>query len=35
MASKGHSGAKKVLAMAKKPHKAKKAYMLDVKKNTK
>ena len=34
-AAAGHSGAKKVLSMAKKPHKAKKAYMLDIKKNIK
>lgn len=31
----GHSGAKKVLSMAKKPHKAKKAYMLAVRKTAK
>ena len=31
----GHSGAKKVLSMAKKPHEAKKAYMLSVKKASK
>ena len=35
LASKGHSGAKKVLSMASKPHKAKKAYLLDIKKNIK
>jgi hypothetical protein len=34
-AAAGHSGAKKVLAMADKPHKAKKAYLLDIKKNIK
>jgi len=35
LASKGHSGAKKVMAMADKPHKAKKAYKLSIKKNIK
>ena len=34
-ASKDHSGAKKVMAMADKPHKAKKAYKLSIKKNIK
>lgn len=34
-AAKGHTGAKKVLSMAKKPHKAKKAYMLSLKKEAK
>jgi hypothetical protein len=32
LAKEGHSGAKKVLSMAKKPHKAKKAYLLSTKK---
>lgn len=34
-AKRGHSGAKKVLAMADKPHKAKKAYKLSIKRNIK